>query len=115
MTLNINVNHYFHGGSSDKEAIAAILQEFRLFNVKLNTMATTLAEIQTELNGVKASLAEERIQIKSKLDEQTAKIDELLAGGGTEEERATLLQDIKNLNTDIRSIIPDAPAEPPVV
>lgn len=109
MTLNINVNHYFHGGSSDKEAIAAILQELKLFNVKLNTMATTITEIQTELDNVVASLAEERLQIKAKLDEQSAKIDELLAGGGTEEQRAALLQKVKDINADIRSIIPDAP------
>lgn len=102
--INIHIHHH------DKEAIAALEQKLDFLTLKTEQIMTTVAEIKAELDNVVASLAEERVQIKAKLDEQSAKIDELLAGGGTEEERAALLQQVKDINADIKSIIPDTPA-----
>lgn len=74
-------------------------------------------EVKQEFETLKQDIANERTEIAAKLDEQTARIAQLetnILEGGTQEERAALIADIKEQQLVIRGIIPNVPPPPPV-
>src|SRR5687768_15638140 len=74
-------------------------------------------EVKAEFETLKADIQTERTEIAAKLDEQTAKIVQLetnILEGGTTEERAALIADIKEQQTVIRGIIPNVAPPPPI-
>ena len=78
-------------------------------------MADKFADVKQEFETLKGDIAAERVEIAAKLDEQTALINQLqtnILDGGTQEERAALIAEIKEQQTIIRGIIPNV--APPV-
>lgn len=95
----------------ETELLKEIFTGINILNQKIEIIMTTLADIRAEFETLKTTVNEERAQANTKLDELLGKIDELttnIQNGGTEEERAALLADVKNLTVEVKSIIPDA-------
>jgi uncharacterized protein YdcH (DUF465 family) len=82
---------------------------------QLKTMImANFEELKTEFNALKEAVTEERARIAAKIDELSAKITELetnINDGGTVEERTQLLDDMRSLTAEVKSIIPDAEPE----
>lgn len=102
MELHIHVHNH-----ADKEVIL-LLKELK--NQNKNIMAK-LSDIQSEYQNLKDAIAAEREQILAKIQELQDTVNS--GDGGTAEERAALLEDIKVQVQAVKDIIPD-PAAPPV-
>jgi hypothetical protein len=77
---------------------------FAYIILSIHDMATSIADIRAAQAAQNEALTAEIAQINAKLDE--------LAAGGTEEERAALIEEIRATTARISGIIPDAPTEP---
>lgn len=101
MELHIHVHNH-----ADKEVIQ-LLKELKTQNK--NIMAK-LSDIQVEYQNLKDAIAAEREQILAKIQELQDTINS--GDGGTPEERAALLEDIKVQVQAVKDIIPDPAPEP---
>lgn len=111
--FSIDHHHYFHGDDGTSQSLILISNKLDYVISKLNTMATEFAQLKTEFDELKNAIVVERQQMLDKLAVADAKIVELealVAAGGTEEQRAALLADIKTAVQDVKNIIPDTPA-----
>lgn len=99
-------NHYTNHVDLD-ELIRKITQILKLEH----QIMTKLTDIEVKFQELTDAIAEERAQANAKLTELQASIDELKqanADGGTEEERAALINKISAQVVEVKAIIPDA-------
>lgn len=93
--------------NADTEALERgqrrILREIKKLKTEL---MTKLSDIQAAHEEFKTALSEEIQQIADKI----ATLEQNLADGGTEEERASLVADIKAQTDKVKGIIADEPA-----
>lgn len=78
-------------------------------------MATKFAELVTSFNDLKGAITIERQQILDKLaaaDQKVIDLEGKLADAGTDEERATLLADVRASIQEVKDIIPDSSTLP---
>lgn len=75
------------------------------FLIKQNTYMATFQEIRTEFDNLKQVIADERQQILDKIQQ----LEDTIANGegGTAEERAALLDELKSQVAAVKEIIPD--------
>lgn len=104
ITFDVNVNVR---GINESEVIELLN---KIFNQNKNIMAK-LSDIQVEYQNLKDAIAAEREQILAKIQELQDTINS--GDGGTAEERAALLEDIKVQVQAVKDIIPDAPEPEP--
>src|SRR5688572_266450 len=100
--------------ASAKKILAAMKKEIKTLTEKI---MGKFEEVKQEFETLKADIQTEREEIAAKMDAQTAKIVELernILEGGTTEERAALIADIKEQQTVIRGIIPNVAPPPPI-
>ena len=110
---------HFHGPiiihSNDDGQLKEVLSELKIIKTQNSQIMATFAELKTEFDNLKTAIAEERAQATAKLAELQTSIDNLTANiqnGGTNEERDSLLSDIRTQIAEVKAIIPD-PATPP--
>lgn len=100
----ININN-----NVDIDEIRVMFRKLSRSIVKLKTeVMTKLSDIKAAHEEFKTALTEEMQQISDKI----ASLEQNIADGGSEEERAELVADIKAQTEKVKGIIADQPVEP---
>lgn len=100
--INLNVR-----GQNESEVLE-LLKKI----INQNNKMATHAQIKEQFDALKTAIADERTQILAKIQELQDTISN--GEGGTVEERAALLEDIKAQVQAVKDIIPDTTTEEPV-
>lgn len=103
----IDVHVHIH--AVDEKKVDLILQKIQTLT---DSIMDKFADVKQEFENMKVAIAEEKQQIANgfqSLEEKVAALETNIADGGTQEERAALIADIKNETVGIKDIIKDLP------